>query len=137
MKYIKKFEINEKVILSNNFPKKFAINVKDSTDSEKREIISQFEKYFEIDNDIKKEMTDSGRYETPWAWVFSIYNYSLKPYLDISFVSTPHWGAGYDYMEDIITAKEFLEIGFDGIKSLILKKKEERIFKQNINKFNL
>ena len=128
-------EKNYRLVLPDD---KFAIDVKNNTDSEKKEIISKFEKYFEIDNDVKNEMTDKERYKIPWAWIFTIYNSShYRPSLNVSFVTTPNWGAGYDYMSDIITGKEFLEVGFEGVEYLISKKKEKRLMKQNVNKFNI
>lgn len=131
--------LNEKTIrLSKNYnilPDEFAIDVKNNTDSEKKEIVSQISKYFEIDDDIEREMFDKKRHEIPWAWVFKINNWSSS--LNVSFVTTPDWGAGYDYMSDIITGKEFLESGIEGVKDLVLLKKEERLMKKNVKKYNL
>jgi len=131
--------LNERTIqLLKNYklvPDEFAINVKNCTDFEKAEIISQIVKYFDIDDDDIKELTDKQRYEITWAWVFKTDNLSSS--LTVSFVTTPNWGAGIDYMSDIITGKEFLEVGLEGVKDLVLLKKEERLMKINVKKYNL
>jgi hypothetical protein len=130
--------LNERTIqLLKNYklvPEEFAINVKNCTDFEKKEIVSQISKYLDIDDDDMEELTDNQRYEIPWAWVFKIDNWNQ---INISFVTTPNWGAGVDYMSDIITGKEFLEVGLEGVKDLVLLKKEERLMKINVKKYNL
>ena len=40
------------------------------------------------------------------------------------FVKTPNWGAGWDYMEYIITPKEFLNFGIEDVKDYIETKSD-------------
>lgn len=104
----------------------FAINLKNAT---KEDIDKIFELAIEYFDDFLDYNTytrkDIERYK-PWAIVFSMYRIiptDKKIRAALSIVTSPNWGAGYRYMEDIITAKEFLENGFHNIEEYIRLKK--------------
>jgi|LFRM01.1.fsa_nt_gb hypothetical protein len=53
-------------------------------------------------------------------------------------LSSPKWGHNEEYMKDIITIDEFLEVGLIGVEDLVKQKREERILKNDdTEKYNL
>ena len=115
----------------------FAIDIRNSTNQQINELFEEFEKYINVDDTDKKRILEPG-YAKPWALRVDIsqlgYNYgdgnnrNLKVY--IGMVTSPGWGAGVKYMEDIITLEEFLNVGLEGVKDYIE-------MKNNVNKYNL
>lgn len=99
----------------------FAINVKDSSDQEKMEILSELGKNFEIDDYIKNALL-KGQSNKPWTkpstWFINIWEScgnAGQRRLTLKFdpISTTN----------IVTAKEFLEVGIEGVKIFIDSKK--------------
>jgi hypothetical protein len=112
--------INERVgfgNLNSSLPENFlfAIDARNCTDEEIDAVFEEFEKYVNLNDSIKKQL--KGKYR-PWAWRVQIDNRSeLQIY--IHDITTPNWGAGYKWMEDIITIKDFLTVGLENVKEYI------------------
>ena len=111
----------------------FAINIKNASKDEIDKIfelaIEYFDSFLEYNHWQRK---DIDRYK-PWAIVFNMYKdlpNSKKFKAALSIVTNPSFGAGYKHMEDILTLKEFLNIGFENIEKYIE-------MKNDINKYNL
>lgn len=100
----------------------FAINVKNTTEDEKLGIIKEIEKYFEISDSVKKYLNT----QYSWAWTFKIHNSFDTNWIDFGIVTTGGWGSGVKYMEDIITPKEFLDVGLSGVKDYIEMKNDTK-----------
>jgi hypothetical protein len=118
------FAINIRYISYENFDKLFD------------EIENTFKGYEEYGNHINRKDLQEDifnaefNWQKPWALTFNI-NYRLNDKkVAINQVTTPGWGAGVYYMENIITIEEFLNVGFDGVEEYINMKK-------NINKYNI
>jgi hypothetical protein len=129
------FENNNNNNNNNTLPNiEFAIDIRNASDAELRQASKEFEKYT---NYVKyKDFTSSDK-TIPWAWHIEIDNKYGYKRMFYSVIKTPGWGAGVEYMEDIITIKEFLNVGLKGVKDLVKQKKEERILKKDIDKYNL
>lgn len=126
MKYIKKFELRTIGKMNNNIPTdfKFAINVKNSSDEEKLEILSELGKYFDIDNDMKNDCMRIGHKDRPWIWILNIWESwgnAMQPRLSLSFSFIVT--SNFIYENDVITAEEFLMVGIEGVKTLLDSKK--------------
>ena len=95
---------------------KFAIDIRNSTEDEKNNILKVFENYFNISDKIKKYLfgTDDTYYGTPWAWTFDLHKSFNNIWFDYGVITTRDWGKGVKYMEDIITPTEFLSVGLSG-----------------------
>ena len=105
---------------------KFAIDMRNSTAEEKDSILKELKKYFNI-NDKDDDSMLPLLSEDPWAWVFEIkkeWKPKIGKTLLCDFVTTPNWGAGWDYMEYIITPKEFLNLGIEDVKDYIETKSD-------------
>jgi len=124
----------------------FAIDIRNASDEEIKLAIKEFEKYTNyvkingLVAQIRKDLNDkkqlTGRL-LPWAWDIEICNRWGNKEIYYSSITTPGWGAGVKFMEDIITIKQFLEVGLAGVKDLVERIREERILKQDANKYNL
>jgi hypothetical protein len=130
MKYLKIFE---------NFNKlpdfEFAIDIRNSTKEELNMISKEFEKYTdyvkvndlivaEISNDLDA-CNSSSIHALPWAWIIKIDNNFGKKIHYQGIVSR-----NFEIDEDIITLKEFLNVGLAGAMEYIELKKAT-------NKYNL
>lgn len=124
--------INEYATFGDNFI--FAINIKNINYEDFDNIFKEIEKIFpdykEYGNNVNREtlenilFTDKKNFEKPWALIFNVYKYiETIMRISISKVTTPNWGNGYEYMENILTPEEFLITGFDGVRALISGKK--------------
>lgn len=105
----------------------FAIDIRNTTNEDINKIIELAIEYF--DNFLEynqHQISDIERYK-PWCIVFNMYkNLSINGKqirASLTKVTNPSFGTGYKYMEDIITAKEFLENGFHNIEEYIRLKK--------------
>jgi predicted kinase len=150
------YKILEKV--SNELPDfEFAIDIRDGSVEDINNAINEFEKYtnyIKVNNFIANKLHrdcekaqlfwinnalrlgDVGQYSLPWAWHIIISNSFGKKKIH-SPITTRFWGAGVEYMEDIITLKEFLNVGLAGVKDYIEMKREERKFNSDVKKYNL
>lgn len=111
----------------------FAINIKNASKEDIDKIfelaIEYFDEFLEYNSDKRK---DIDRYK-PWAIVFNMYKHfsrDTKYKAALSLVTSPGWGAGYKHMDDIVTIKNFLEVGFENIENYIE-------IKNGTNKYNL
>jgi len=98
---------------------KFAINVENITDTEKYNILSEFSKYVEIDNYVIKSLiSKSVNNLQAFAWIINIYESygnTGESRLTIKFDKITISNNDIDY-NNIISAKEFLEIGLEKVK---------------------
>ena len=108
----------------------FCIDVTNFTDEEINKLFDEFEKYFIIENSVKKHLVAKDSFNKPWAWRVTIrgHNYmaprmrkKLSDYwVDFEIITTPGWGIGsFDYKDNRITINEFLQVGLEGVKELI------------------
>ena len=116
MKHIKIFEnfVNELP----NF--EFAIDIRNSSEEEKKLVSDEFEKYTDY---VKVNNYFPSQTQETWAWHIIIENYYNKKEIRYNVIRTPNWGAGVEWMEYIITLKEFLNVGLAGVKDYIEMKK--------------
>ena len=112
---------------------KFAIDTRYSTEDELNAVIAEFEKYAEISN-LNKRYLMKGSYgdRLPWAWHFEFHISfdHIHINLEVGIITTTNWGAGVKFMENIITVREFLNVGVKGVKEYIETKSD-------MEKFNL
>lgn len=108
----------------------FAIDIRDATKEELDNAIKEFEKYECImyNSEVMK-WTEEARFAC-WAWHIELRNRYNELFIYFNGISTPNWGKGIKYMEDIITLKEFLNVGLAGVKEYIE-------IKNSMNKYNL
>jgi hypothetical protein len=105
----------------------FAIDLRKATLLDIGLIFKELEKYVEIEGYAKDYLLNMGKDKNinlPWAWIIEIYESfgnGNMPRITLNFgiVTTPSWGAGVKYMEDIITFEEFLNVGLEGVKEYI------------------
>lgn len=110
---------------------KFSINAWYSTKEEKNEAIKEFEKYFDIEDHIKLYLL-SDRYKNP-VWNIELYERGNNQHERHSVrFETVNFMNSIMLLNDpdVITMKEFLKIGLEGIKEYIEMKK-------NTMKFNI
>lgn len=102
----------------------FAIDIRNCSSEKINELFEEFGKFVIIDDESKKDLIAG--YNTPWAWRVML-DYT---YITINTITTPGWGSGYDYMDDIVTVDEVLSNGLVNI--------EEHIkMKNNSKKYNI
>jgi hypothetical protein len=100
----------------------FAIDIRNSTKEELNSTIKEFDSYSDyvkIDNYTRQYLLSNDS----WALYIHIHNCVGSMWIEYGRVTTPNWGAGIKYMEDIITIKEFLNVGLAGVKEYIELKK--------------
>lgn len=111
----------------------FAIYIKKATTEEIDKIFELAVEYFDDFLEYNTwQRKDIDRYK-PWAIVFNMYKdfpSSKKIKAALSIVTNPGFGTGYKHMEDIVTLKEFLNVGFENIEKYIE-------IKNDTNKYNL
>lgn len=123
MKHLKIFE------KFNELPDfEFAIDIRNSSEDDIKKANKEFEKYTDyvkINNNIKKSALHSYliQEQPSWAWHIKIENYFDKKLIVYNGITTPNWGADVEWMEYIITLKEFLSVGLAGVKDYIELKK--------------
>jgi len=99
---------------------KFAIDMRNKGIRETEEVFNEIRKYFDISDKDEYYLTN----RLAWCWAFEISNSFNKASLYISEITVLGWGAGWKYMDDIITPKEFLNVGFKGVKEYIETKSD-------------
>lgn len=125
MKHLKTYEsLNENFI--------FAVNIENITTDQVYQIIDKlniefpdFNEYstFDFRELITQIKVPQFRYNIPCALVFNVYYFVDKKNVSINRIVTRGWGAGYDYMENILSLEEFLNNNIDDIKVMIDTKK--------------
>ena len=90
------------------------------------QVFEEFEKYFIIENSVKKHLVTKDSQAKPWAWSVTIRGYNYKRnklsdyWVDFGIITTRGWGIGeFDYIDDRVTINEFLQVGLEGVKELI------------------
>jgi len=144
MKKYKQF-INESI--SDKF--RFAVDITNITDDQIDKLFDMiykksvnYDEYSEFGKSellslrYKKDIFGSNSF-FPWALGFEITDYFNRCRIDISTVTTPRWGAGYTYMECILSLDEFFKVGFEGAEELVKAKEEIINMKKDANKFNI
>lgn len=100
----------------------FAIDLRNATKEDIDKIFDLGIEYFHNFLEYNNHKRDDIERIKPWSIIFNMYkNLSddKKFRAALSLVTNPGWGTGIKHMEDIITAKEFLDNGFDNIKEYI------------------
>lgn len=134
MKHIKKFEnVNKDFIFAvdiTNITSEYVYQLEDK-------ILSEFPNFNKSGNFDFRELilqinVPQFKYNKPWALVFDVHVYTISKSksLSIQRILTPGWGSGVDYMKDIISLDEFLNIEFSEVEEYIDVKKQS-------NKYNL
>jgi len=109
---------------------RFAINVKDISDSQKEQLINKLKKYnlcYNDENIIRYELTDR---HIHMIVVDVFNNYENIKQIFIMIVSTPDWGKGEIYIDYALSVDEFLSSELEDIKDNIDAK-------TNAKKYNL
>lgn len=125
MKHIKTFEnVNKDFI--------FAVDITNITSEQvyqlEDKILSEFPNFNKSGNFDFRELimqinVPQFKYNKPWALVFNVYYFVDKKSVSINRIVTRGWGAGYDYMENILSLEEFLNTNIDDIKVILDTKK--------------
>lgn len=106
----------------------FAINIKYISFNELDKLFKEIEINFpdyedygnyvnraSLEEDLKKD------FNKPWALTFNIYQDFRK--VAIGKVTTPNWGYGIEYMDNILSIEEFLNVGFTGVRQYVTARK--------------
>ena len=109
-------DLNDVFIVFDDFEGRKILS-SDEFKQDKEEILKIFKKYYDIEDYMEKYiMKDSA-----WAWHVDFYNSFNKDYLQINIVTTVGWNINNHY--NIISAKEFINVGLENLKVYFQGKK--------------